>query len=154
MLQADDSYIMIMKNSGAIIPVSENAFNICQYNKKSVDEEYRGAQLYSRRGDVRSIENISIAGLWGDSFLRKAVSFLSSAHKIDVTFSASNAVDLQQFKALVATHISKDAAKPDPSFLHDDPIDVVISRINNAATHSAVFDAISFPPTTECLDVL
>ena len=154
MSTATNSYIMILENEEAIIPVAENAFQICQYNHKTVDEVYRGARIYSRDGNLRTIKKISVGDLWGDTLFRKAISLLSSAYKIQVDFDGAKIVGLEEFKKVVANYIALDSKKADPSFLFEEPIDVVVSRIANASSHKEVFEVINFPDADECLDVL
>ena len=154
MSTATNSYIMILENEEAIIPVAESAFRICQYNHKVVDEMYRGAKIYARDGSLRTIQKISVGDLWGDTLFKKAISLLSSAYKIQVDFEVAEIVGLEEFKQVVANYIEVDSKKADPSFLFEGPIDAVVSRIANASSHKEVFEVINFPDVDECLDIL
>lgn len=148
-----DVYILIPPDGRSLIPVCDRAFQYGRGNEKSLNRLNVGSLVVSSNGRVRQITEIEKVGLYGTSFLSRALSQVTRDLEI-VTHFRDFELSVEDLKRRVCRVLTKYWNDHEENFNFSASKEVIILRIDEADSTEEVFAILEVPQAEDCLDQL
>lgn len=145
-------YLLLLPREKKIFAVSSLALSRAQATKEEL-RSYRDALLINRRGNIKVIKQVDILGAFGQTWMRRILSYLTGAwlvrvHLIPPPFG----IDLTLLKRMIAESIALHGGVQGPDA--DESRQVLISEVERAINVAELFQALRMPQPEDALDVL
>lgn len=150
----DVAVLLILPREELVFSTSTRAFRVAEGSERKLNARYRGAVAIDREGQISEIDGIKVLGYWGDGLLRKALSVVFGVRKIAVQFGGARRMELAEFRERAAQFVRWDAETGDPLLQYSEPLEDVLTKLDEISDSAQIFDIIGVPEPRDCLDVL
>jgi len=142
--------LLLAENPIDAIPIAPLALTRAQATKKEL-ARFSGARIFYQNGDMREILRLQVVGLYGNGFLRKTVSALTSAWQIHVELSAPLSLSVDDKRGLLLKHSHERSTLV---LDREHEYKKLRQALFKAISAAELFDALRVPFDEDCLDVL
>jgi hypothetical protein len=150
-----ETVLLLRESDREIIPLSTFAFTAGQFlDEKGLNSTYGGNKVVFRNGDVFLIEKITVVGVAGNSFLSKALNFMSKTRAINVSLLKLTDLLWIEMRDEIINLVRADRLRTTPWLGTEKELEKVVASL--AASHSMneIFEILELPVPEDCLDLL